>query len=111
MSSFASNALTATIPSGGSLSGRIRIGDNAVVAIVVSAAIDVTFLGSLDGVTFYDIYDGASVYTLAVTAGVLTTLDLNQFLAPLWIKVQSGTTGSPVTVGSDTSIIVVSKEI
>lgn len=112
MSSFISDVFPTTIPSGSALTPALRIKESTVVAIVVSAAVSVTFQGSLDNVTFYDIHqDNGTEYTVVCSGGCIETVDLNQFLAPRWIKVRNGTSSSPTTVSIALPITVVSKEI
>lgn len=112
MSSFSSNSLSTTIADGASVSGRVEIGDNALVAIIGDANLTLTFKGSIDGTTFYDICDGTiDPYEVALAANTMVTVDLNQFLAPAYIKIQSGTTDTPTPVSGVVHLQVISKEI
>lgn len=114
MSTFGSNSYSVTIASGSSLSSAINIGDNPAVAIVVPAAVTVTFQGSLDNSNFYDIYkDSGSPqeYQVACSVSGVQTLDMNQFLMPRFVKVRIGTSASPSAVSAATVVTLFTKEV
>lgn len=103
-----------TIVNGASLSEAFPLGDLTLTGILLptltSAAI--TFKGSIDGVTYGDIFNTAGVVTLAAgTGGVLLALSPNDFRPAGFVKIQSGTTGSPVTQGADRVITLAFREI
>jgi hypothetical protein len=92
--------LTANIPNGQSLSQAVYVGAAVPTGIQMPAAWDaanITFQGSADGVTFYDVYDitGAEAVVVAAAARYipLGALDFNGMI---YFKVRSGTTGAPV---------------
>lgn len=113
MASFSSNILTTIIASGASLGSIVNIGDNAVVAIQASIAMLCTFQGSMDGTTYYNICDVEGDDYSATTLGStsLIVLDLNYFLAPLFIKIRYGTSSVPITASSAIAIQLITKEI
>ena len=97
-------ALTATIAKDGSVSGEVAIEGRIVASIGMSAgwdAADMTFQGAStsDG-AFQDIYDDAGTeLSITVSAGrcvVLTGAEADALAAVPYVKVRSGTTGTPV---------------
>lgn len=101
--SFPCSAVLATIPAGQSLSGKAYVGHGELVSLVIPASWTsavVTFRGSLDGETFYDIHDylGAEV-SIAASASRMFAID--NFSGATWIKARSGTSGSPVVQTDD----------
>lgn len=113
--SFSVNTQSMTIASGQSQSNAIRIGNQAVVGVVVPAGSSLTslsFLGSVDNSNFYSITeDDGTEYNPTVAASKFVNLDLNQFLAPIWIKVRAGTNGSPSVQSVQQSLTLVLNEI
>jgi hypothetical protein len=97
---------TATIASGGSLSDVVRCpGGKAWAAIQMPAswtAANLTFQVSLNGTTFYDLYDDLGI-EVTVTAGATRTIRLvaGDWWAAPWMKIRSGTTGTPVAQGAE----------
>lgn len=92
---------TVTILSGAAL-GASFIGDGRLVAIQMPAtwtAANLTFQGSMDGVTYADMYafDGTEVNITAGASQYILVPDLRA----AWIKVRSGTTGTPVNQGGN----------
>lgn len=100
-----------TIASGASLSPSF-IGDGRLVAIQMPASwttANLTFQGSMDGSTYADMYDatGTEVNIAAGASQYILIPDLKA----LWIKVRSGTTGTPVAQGADRALqLLVLKE-
>lgn len=94
--------LTATIASGESLSAAVQLGGASVLRIVMPAgwdAADLTFQTSEDGSTFRDLYaagDSEAAVSIAVSAGKAYQLAPSTLACQLWLKVRSGTAGSPV---------------
>lgn len=91
---------TVTIPANASLSGTVQLNEFVPVAIVMPSAWDaanLTFQASEDGTTFLDLY-GTSGSELQVTAGAnrFIALDPVQFRGARFLKVRSGTSGTPV---------------
>ena len=65
-----------------------------------------TFLGSIDGSNFYDIYGSTGneiAYT--TTASRLMTFDPAFWLGMRWIKIRSGTTATPVAQAAERTLI------
>jgi len=112
----ARDILTATIAKDAAVSGVIEIGGARHFAIQMPAAwttANLTFQASnlIDG-TFYDVYgsDGIEIM-LTATASRMIVLDIHQSaLAPLsFIKIRSGTTGTPVNQAAARTLNVILK--
>ena len=97
--SQALETLTATIENGGSLSGAVDLGGRKLVAIVMPAAWDaagLTFQASPDGVTYFNVYDGATERGLTVAASYYSALAIGDWVGFRFIKIRSGTAASAV---------------
>lgn len=94
-------AVPVAIANGESLSGAIKI-DGDLVGLIMPAAwtsAALTFQGSIDGTTFFDIYDAATERTIASGAAVAShflALKRDDWMAFTHIKVRSGTAGAAV---------------
>ena len=94
--------LSTIIADGGFLSSAVTLSRRPVLSIIVPAGWDdavLTFQVSIDGITFYELLDedGAAV-SLTVSAGtVARTTDLDQWAGYNYMKIRSGTSGTPVT--------------
>lgn len=103
------NVLIASIANGASLSGILNVWPNAVNAVIMPAtwtAASLTFQGSMDGVNFFDLFNDAGV-EYEIPALVSQSIILNVPLPFPYIKVRSGTTGTPVNQGAARSISLV----
>lgn len=105
----------ATIALNQSLSAAVSLGGLGVVQIVMPGAWDaagITFQVSLDGVTYVDLYNNSgSEYSVVVSAGraiILPPADLAGFN---YIKVRSGTAGTPVPQTAARAITLVGKAL
>jgi hypothetical protein len=109
---------TATIASGQSLSGEVDLEDAEYVSIVMPAAWDaasLTFQASpTSGGTFYDVYNaGGSEMSLTVAAQRVVTMrqtNVHELLPTLrYIKIRSGTSGTPVNQTAQRDITLICK--
>lgn len=103
---------TATILSGASLSGAIDLGPNRAFAIVMPASwttANLTFQGSADGITYNNLYDdtGTEVSVTAAASQYIVVSSPAKLLGVRWIKVRSGTSGTPVNQGADRVVKIV----
>jgi hypothetical protein len=101
---------TAVIASGASLSGAVDLGGRKLVAIVMPGtwtAASLTFQASPDGVTYYDVYDGATERALTVAASYYSALAIGDWVGLRWIKVRSGATGTPVNQAAERTLTLV----
>lgn len=115
---FNQKAIPLTILSGASLSNPALVGDHVFIGLQMPAAwtaASLTFQTSYDdGVTWHDLYDDAGVeVTLApaTPAGKYLAVSPDPFGGLLWLKVRSGTSGSPVNQASNRALILVTRKI
>jgi hypothetical protein len=91
---------TDTIANGASLGSGVNLNDQHLVGIVMPAAwtaAALTFSGSLDNSTWFDIYDNNGV-ELTVQAAASRFIAIPAGLLPPlpYLRVRSGTSGTPV---------------
>lgn len=101
---------TATIGSGAALSGAVDLGSAILSAIQMPAAwtaAAITFDVSADNATFVTLkYQGAEV-SLTVAASEGHTVDTSTFIGWRYLKVRSGTAGTPVNQGGARTITLI----
>lgn len=104
-----------TIASGASLSAAIELKGTVPVAIVMPAtwtAAALTFQGSADGVTYGNVYStGGSEMTAQAAATRFILLEPADFVAIRWLKVRSGTSGTPVNQAAERTLTVVERPV
>jgi hypothetical protein len=104
---------TVTIASAGSLSGAVYLGGYKYFTIIMPAswtAANLTFQGSDDGSTFYNLYaDGSEVVETTGTAGAAYVLNSNvlAFGSVGYVKIRSGTSATPVAQADARTIKIV----
>ncbi len=104
---------TATIASGTSLSSATDLGTGRLVGIIIPAAwttAAITFQGSADGVTYFDLYDDAIERTIAsgsVVASRFIALPIADWLMVRAVKIRSGSAASPVNQPADRIVTLV----
>lgn len=107
------NSATVTIASGGSLSGALDLGNQALVRIIMPAGWDnavLTLQSSFDGVTYNNLWDWAgSEYTIQAGASRSIILVPADFVAMKFIKLRSGYSGTPVNQTADRIITILSR--
>lgn len=113
MSAITSDAST-TIANGTSLSPAVYLGAKTLRAIQMPAAwtaAALSFQGSVDGVTYNDIYDSQGVeWTVAAGAARYIPIIDGQFsLGILWLKIRSGLTAAAVNQGADRILKVLTR--
>lgn len=104
-----SKVLVATIANGDSLSDVLNVWPISASAIIMPAAwtaASLTFQGSMDGVNFFDLFNDSGV-EYEIPALVSQSIILNVPLTFPYIKVRSGTTGTPVNQGAARSISII----
>jgi hypothetical protein len=93
------------IPINTSLSGTIDLdgGARVLAGVIMPAAwttASITFLVSLDGVTFQPLYYAGALHTIVAAGGAAASLtfalDPNVFAAWPYVRIRSGTAASPV---------------
>jgi hypothetical protein len=92
---------TATIAINASLSDSIDMADGSLVGIIMPAAWTAGGLhiaGSVDGTNFYPLFDtaGNELGVTSAVASYMYTFDPGLAVPPRYIKIRSGTAGTPV---------------
>ena len=109
------NILSVIIPNGTALSGAFRLNGATLLGIEMSAAwtaANLTFQHSIDGTNFFDMYDGAGAeVSLTVVAAHYVFLPPADWSGIVYLKVRSGTGGTPVNQGAERVLKLVCKEI
>lgn len=109
------DTLDVVIASGGSLSPVVDLGSLTPLGIVMPAAWDaagLTFMVSADGTTFYDLYDDAATeVAVAADASRVVRLDPANWAGFRYIKIRSGTTGSPVNQNADRTLTLLLRPV
>ena len=105
---------TATIASGASLSGAVALPIGHVLAAIVMpatwTAAGITLQGSADNVTFQNVYVAAGTeHALTVAAATTVALDPVLYQAFPFLKIRSGTAGSPVNQTAARTITLISR--
>jgi len=109
------NVQDATIANGASLSDAINLRGEVLVGIEMPAAwtaANLTFQASMDNATYLNVYSAAGA-ELVVTAAAsqFIWVDPSNFAGCRWIKVRSGTSGTPVNQGAERLVGLVSRGI
>jgi hypothetical protein len=106
---------TATIANGASLSAAADLGQKTLVGIEMPAgwtAANLTFQVSDDNVTYNDIYDNAGIeLTMIAAASRYIIATPANWIGVRYVKVRSGTAGSPVNQGAARDIKLISKAV
>lgn len=101
----------ATITSGTALSPAADLDNARLAKIVMPAAwtaASLTFQTSDDGVTYSNLYTAAGVeYTVTAAASTAIVVPIVDWIGTRFVKVRSGTSGSPVNQGADRVITLV----
>lgn len=103
---------TATIANAASLSAAVYISRANLVGIIMPAAwtaAALTFQASIDGDTYFDLYDqaGNEVNIPTAASRFVGGLDALNFGCFNYLKVRSGTTGVPVNQGASRDLTLV----
>ena len=105
--------VTTTIASGASLSDAADLGTGRLVGLILPAAwttAAITFQGSADGSTYFDLYDDATERAIASASVVpsrFIALPIADWLMIRSVKLRSGSAATPVAQGAARSIILV----
>lgn len=89
----------ATIANGASLSGGVNLRGRVLCGVYMPAAwtaAGLSFQGSADGVTYYDIHAALGEVTATTAASVYASVDPTPFLGVNFLKVRSGTSAAAV---------------
>lgn len=107
---------TAAIANNASLSGAVDLQDNPLVAVLIPSAwttADITFQASVDGTNYYNVYNmSGDEYTITVGGtSRLIVLSPLEFQWARYVKIRSGTAGTPVAQGGARTLTVVVRRI
>ena len=103
----------AVIANGASLSGVVELGDSRLFAVQMPTAWtagNLTFQVSDDGTDFYDLYDSDGSEVVVTAGGASRVIQLTnpaRYLGLRWLKVRSGTTGTPVNQGAERTLVLI----
>lgn len=104
-----------SIANGASLTASINLLDSPVVAIQMPASwttADLTFQGSNDGTNFFNVYNlSGDEYTITAAASRYIVLSPFEFQWARYIKIRSGTAGTPVTQGGARTLVLVTRRV
>lgn len=104
---------TATILNTASLSDAVPLEGDVPVTIAMPTAwtaAGMTFQCSLDNITYTNLYDdGGTEVSITVAASRTIALTPGTYGGCRWIKVRSGTSGSPVAQGADRLVSVIGR--
>lgn len=108
---MASGGTSVTIANGASLSGVADLTGFMLAGIQMPAAwtaASLTFQVSIDGTTYTDMYatDGTEVTVTGAAASRFLAFVPSDFAGARYLKVRSGTTGSPVNQGAARTLIL-----
>lgn len=104
--------LDVVIAQSASLSSAIEMPTATLLGYIMPAAwtaADMTYQGSYDGTNWYDLHaDTSGEITSAVTASKLVSVYPYDYMACRWLRLRSGTSGTPVvqTAARTISLIV-----
>ena len=106
--------LTATIANGASLSDAVDCGEGSLVGIVMPAAWTAAGLhiaGSVDGTNYYPLFDTAAneIGITTAVASYMYAFDPGLAQPPRYIKIRSGTAGTPVNQGAARTLYVIAR--
>ena len=106
---------TFSIANGENLSAGVFVGSTIPLRITMPAAwtaAGLTFQVSQDGTTYNNKYDQYNA-EFRVEAGASRSIDLDprEWLAAPYLKIRSGTSGTPVAQAAERTIILITREV
>ena len=109
------NTLDVAISSGGSLSGAAQLNEDALIGIVTPTAWtpgNLTFQVSEDGSTYNNLYDvDGNEVTVTAAASQYIGMVPADYVGFNYVKVRSGTSGTPVAQGGPRTVSLVVREV
>jgi hypothetical protein len=109
------NYPTVTVADGQSLSDALSVDKYVVCGFVVDSGWNtaaLTFTVSYDGTTYYNMFNGATELSYAaIAASSWVSVDPAVFMGIPYIKVRSGTAGTPVNQTGASVVTVITRPI
>lgn len=110
------SSFTSIIYSGTAVTGSIDTKDQPILAIRIPASwttANLTFQGSQDGTNFFDVYNlyGEEFTVVVGGASRYVVMGPQEFQWARYIKIRSGTTGTPVNQAADRSLLVITRRV
>ena len=109
------NRRTVSITSGQSLTASVDLKDLPLVAIETPATwttANLTFQGSNDGTTLKNVHNlDGDEYTIQAAASRYIVLSPFEFQWARYIKIRSGTSGTPVNQGADRTLVLITRRV
>lgn len=108
---------TATILNTASLSDAIDLGGGSLVGLILPAGLNsatvITFQISFDGTSYYNVYDeeGTEYQATITLSSYIALKTLQNLYGADYVKVRTGTNGTPTTQAADVTIECVIKEL
>jgi len=109
------DTVTTTIASGQSLSAAVNLGGLRMFGMIMPTAwtaAGLTFQMSADGTNWYNMYDAnGNELTASAAASRYVAFEPANFAPVEWLKVRSGTSGTPVSQGQDSTLALVLRPV
>lgn len=107
--------ITATVPNGQAITASIDLKDQPILAIRMPASwttANITFQSSQNGTDWLDVYNMfGDEFTVTAAAGRVIVMSPFDFQWGRYIKIRSGTTGTPVNQSADRTIILITRRV
>lgn len=104
-----------TIANGTALSAAVDLAGQGIVRVLMPAAWTAAVLTmqvSNDNTTFYDLYNNdGTEWSATVAAAHAIAMDVSIFTAMRYVKLRSGTGGTPVNQGADRVLTLVTRPL
>lgn len=108
-------ASTVTIADTASLSDAEDLAGGALVGVITPATLagtSLTFQASADGTNFYNLYNAdGTEYTVTISTSRWTILPPADFAGIRWIKLRTGTAGSPQVQNAARTLTLVARPV
>lgn len=110
--SWKDSQYTATIAASGTVSSVVDMGSGRLFAIVMPSvwtAANLTFQASQDGITYSNMFDSTGTevtFTAAASQYIINAVPV-EWIGVRYIKVRSGTSGTPVTQSAAAALVII----
>jgi hypothetical protein len=100
------------IANGASLSTGVAVGAGVPMAVLMPEAFTgttLTFQGSHNGVNYFNVFDGGVEVSVTVAVSQAIPLPASSLAAFTYIKIRSGTAGSPSNQAADRTLTLIDR--